>query len=63
MQAWKSSRNAVEDQIINYNGSVDDAMDSFVSIIMPKERVNSHHIAFRPAHTCGEMWIASSATI
>lgn len=33
-----SSKNLLQSQISSYNGSVGDAMDSFVAIIMPKER-------------------------
>jgi len=37
-EALTSSRNLLRNQITSYNGSVGDAMDSLVAIIMPKER-------------------------
>ncbi len=39
-QLVTSSKNLLQSQISSYNGSVGDAMDSFVAIIMPKERVS-----------------------
>jgi hypothetical protein len=40
VQAVTSSRSLLQNQITSYNGSVGEAMDSFVAIIMPKERVS-----------------------